>query len=157
NILVRDEGFSGIVIQFSAPGFQTITVKNEVLTARSGAPLSSLVSTAARHGLGGLETLVGVPGTVGGALKNDLRIKTGPLSQFVSRVELLDNQGNISWHGRDEVPIEQLLASQDGSIIVGAEFELQTDSEQMIVKRLLKSWIHARMHQPLAMERSSRL
>ena len=33
NILVRDEGFQGIVIQFSAPAFQTITVKEQMVVA----------------------------------------------------------------------------------------------------------------------------
>lgn len=157
NILVRDEGFPGIVIQFSAPAFQTIAVKGNLLIAHSGASLNSLVSTASRAGLGGLESLVGLPGTVGGALKNDLKVRTGPLSQFVNRVELLDAQGNLAWHGRDDLPIEQLLAAQDGAIILGAEFELQPDQEEMIVKRLRKNWIHAKTHQPLSSERSSRL
>jgi len=157
NILVRDEGFQGMVVQFSEPAFQTLIVKEHKLVAGTGATLSSLVATAARHQLGGLESLVGLPGTVGGALKNDLKVKTGPLSQFVSKVELLDAQGKIAWHGRDDLPIDQLLSTPDGAIILGAEFDLHPDQDEAIIKRLRKNWIHTKAHQPLILERSARL
>lgn len=157
NILVKDTGFDGIVIQFSAPAFQSITVKENKLEARTGVTLSNLVGTAARHGLGGLESLVSLPGTVGGALKNDLKVKTGPLSQFVSRVELLDAAGKVAWHGRDDVPIDQLLSTPDGAIILGAEFILQLDQPDAMVKRLRKNWIYARTHQPLVKQHTAKL
>lgn len=157
NILVQDAGFEGIVIQLTAPAFQNITVKDHLLIARTGTTLSNLVATAARHHLGGLESLVGLPGTVGGALKNDLKVKTGPLSQFVSRVELLHADGKNAWHGRDDVPIDQLLSTPDGVVILGAEFVLQVDQPEAIVKRLRKNWIHTKTHQPLSTERTAKL
>src|SRR5262245_59531740 len=140
NILVKDEGFPGIVIRFSDPSFQTITVSSNVVSARTGASLGALVSTAARHNLGGLESLVGLPGTGGGALKNDLKVKTGPLSQFVSRVELLNAKGDVTRHNRDDVPFEQLLNAPDAPVILGAEFHLHGDQPEGIVKRLRKNW-----------------
>lgn len=157
NILVQDAGFPGIVIQFTAPAFQTVTVKKNALIARTGTTLGTLVAESARHHLGGLESLVGLHGTVGGALKNDLKVKTGPLSQFVSRVELLHADGKDTWHGRDDLPIDQLLSTPDGAIILGAEFVLQEDQADTIVKRLKKNWIHAKTNQPLIAERTARL
>lgn len=157
NVLVQDTGFPGIVIQFSSPGFQSVTVKENKVLAKTGTTLSNLIATAARHHLGGLESLISLPGTVGGALKNDLKVKTGPLSQFVSRVELLDAAGKVAWHNRDELPIDQLLASPDGVIILGAEFVLEPDQTDAIVKRLRKNWIHTRNHAPLSLERAARL
>ncbi|HMO34444.1 MAG TPA: FAD-binding protein [Gemmatales bacterium] len=157
NILVQDAGFPGIVIQFSNPGFQAIQVVGNRLLARTGATLQNLVATAARHQLGGLESLVSLPGTVGGALKNDLKVKTGPLSQFVSRVELLDSTGKATWHNRDELPIDQILSTPDGVIILGAEFLLHQDPTEAVIKRLRKNWIHLRNHMPLNEERAARL
>lgn len=157
NILVRDEGWPGLVIRFSEPTFQAITVKGSTIQAKTGANLSALVSTAARHNLGGLESLVGVPGTVGGALKNDLKIKAGPLSQFVSSVELLDPQGNVSRHNREDLPIDQLLHGPDGMVILSAEFILNEDHPDTIVKRLRKQWIQMKAQYPLSFERAARL
>jgi UDP-N-acetylmuramate dehydrogenase len=157
NIIVRNEGFPGLIVQFADPAFQSITVKGNTVTAKTGTNLSALVATAARHHLGGLESLVGLPGTVGGALKNDLKVRTGPLSQFVSKVELLDASGKVAWHGRDDVPIDQLLSTSDGVIILGAEFDLHPDQDEAIIKRIRKNWIHVKTHQPMSFERSARL
>lgn len=157
NILVQDVGYPGLVIQFTSTKFQTIDVSDNKVIANTGVTLGNLLSTAARKQLGGLESLVGFPGTVGGALKNDLKVKTGPLSQYVSRVQLLDSQGKVAWHARDEIPIDQLLSTPDGAIILGAEFTLHHDQTESIIKRIRKHWIHTTTHQPLRHERFARL
>ena len=68
NLLIRDQGVSGVVIRLTAPAFSEIRVEGKRLFAGSGAKLAHVVSTSAREGLAGLEELVGIPGTVGGAL-----------------------------------------------------------------------------------------
>ena len=69
NVLVRDEGVVGVVLRLSEPAFTQIAVDGRRVSCGAGLPLSALISEAARNGLGGLETLVGIPGTVGGALR----------------------------------------------------------------------------------------
>src|SRR5437899_446612 len=71
NILVRDEGVRGAVIRLSEPAFTQISVNGRQVRAGSGAALSALISEAARHGMAGLEPLVGIPGPVGGALRGN--------------------------------------------------------------------------------------
>src|SRR5437667_4946086 len=68
NILVRDEGVRGVVIRLSEPAFTQISVNGRQVRAGSGAAISALISEAARHGMAGLEPLVGIPGPAGGAL-----------------------------------------------------------------------------------------
>ena len=58
-----------------------------------GASVSALISATARHDLAGLETLVGIPGTVGGALRTNAGDRSGDIGQFVRSVEVLDRQG----------------------------------------------------------------
>src|ERR671931_1012796 len=69
NLLVRDEGVRGAVLRLSAPAFTQVTVEGKRVRSGTGAAVSALISQAARHSLAGLETLVGSPGTVGGALR----------------------------------------------------------------------------------------
>src|SRR5205085_12131020 len=69
NILVRDEGVRGVVLRLNEPAFAQVTVEGKRVRAGTGAAMSALISQAARHGLAGLESLVGIPGTVGGALR----------------------------------------------------------------------------------------
>ena len=66
-MLVRDEGVRGAVLRLSEPAFTQITVEGNRVWAGTGAAVSALISQAARHGLAGFETLVGIPGSVGGA------------------------------------------------------------------------------------------
>jgi len=68
NVLVPTGGFDGMVVRLSAPAFCGIDVQRPAVKAGAGAKLVNVVSAAVRAGLGGLESLVGVPGTIGGAL-----------------------------------------------------------------------------------------
>src|SRR5437868_2933499 len=69
NLLVRDEGVKGVVLRLSEPAFTQISVEGKRARAGTGAAVSALISQTAGHGLAGLETLVGIPGTVGGAVR----------------------------------------------------------------------------------------
>src|SRR5438105_13474631 len=71
NLLVRDEGVKGVVLRLSEPAFTQITVEGKRARAGTGAAVSALISQTAGHGLAGLETLVGIPGTVGGAVRTN--------------------------------------------------------------------------------------
>lgn len=67
NLLIRDGGIDGVVIKLGG-GFADITVTGDEITA-AGACLSRKVADRAQAvGLGGLEFLGGIPGTVGGAV-----------------------------------------------------------------------------------------
>src|SRR5438034_8442361 len=83
NILVQDEGVRGVVLRLSAPAFTQVTVVGQRVRAGTGATLSALISTAARHGLAGLETLVGIPGTMGGALRGNAGDRAGEIGTYV--------------------------------------------------------------------------
>ena len=72
-MLVRDEGVHGVVLRLSEPAFTQIIVDGKRVRAGTGAAVSALISQASRHGLAGLETLIGVPGTVGGGTAHQRR------------------------------------------------------------------------------------
>src|SRR5579872_4502529 len=71
NILVRDEGVPGVVLHLSDPSFSEIAVDGTVLTAGAGTSLSHAISHSVKAGLAGLDVLVGIPGTIGGALRGN--------------------------------------------------------------------------------------
>ena len=80
---MRDEGVRGVVLRLSEPAFTEIKVEGKRVHAGTGAAVSALISQAARHGLAGLETLVGIPGTVGGALRTNAGDRSGDIGQYV--------------------------------------------------------------------------
>src|SRR5262245_27297074 len=68
SLLVSDEGVKGAVLRLAGPAFANVEVDKRRVRAGGGAALSTLISEAARNSLAGLETLVGIAATVGGAL-----------------------------------------------------------------------------------------
>lgn len=67
NVLVRDGGISGVVIRL-VDDFTAIDVRGNHIRAGGGVNLAEVVSTATSSGIGGLEFLAGIPGTLGGAV-----------------------------------------------------------------------------------------
>ncbi|MDP2918062.1 MAG: UDP-N-acetylmuramate dehydrogenase [bacterium] len=65
NVLVSDNGFPSLVIENNTKGIKT---QGREIICASGEKLSSLVNFALKNKLAGLESLFGIPGTVGGAI-----------------------------------------------------------------------------------------
>src|SRR5262245_54912306 len=57
NVLVRDEGVAGLVIQLESPAFADVAIRGRQVEAGAAVPLTALISQTARAGLGGLEIL----------------------------------------------------------------------------------------------------
>jgi UDP-N-acetylmuramate dehydrogenase len=157
NVLVRDEGVKGVVLRLNEPAFTQVGVEGNTVRAGTGAAVSALISQAARHGLAGLETLVGIPGTVGGALRCNAGDRGGDISQFVRQVEVLDSAGQAQVRERDELRFGYHSSNLDDPVILSAEFRLESDSPDAIVKRMRRAWIQRKASQPLSYEPACRV
>lgn len=69
NVVVSDDGFPGLVVRLVGRFLAVETTPGGEVWAGAGASLPKVARTAAAAGLGGLEFLVGIPGTVGGAVR----------------------------------------------------------------------------------------
>jgi UDP-N-acetylmuramate dehydrogenase len=157
NLLVRDEGVKGAVLRLVEPPFTQITLEGNRVRAGTGAAMSALISLAARHGLAGLETLVGIPGTVGGALRFNAGDRYGDIGQFVRAVEVLDSAGNPQVRDRDELRFGDHVSNLDDPVLLGVEFALEQDTADAIVKRMRKAWIVRKAAQPLSFQSAGRI
>lgn len=157
NILIPDEGVKGVVLRLSDSGFSQVTVEGRRVRAGAGAPLSALISQAARHALGGLELLVGIQGTVGGALRCNAGDRSGEIGQFVARVDVLDDHGEVQVRERDELRFAYRWSNLDDPVLLAAEFDLEPDSPDAIVKRMRKTWIQRKATQPLSFQAHGRM
>ncbi len=157
NILVRDEGVRGVVLRLSEPAFTQITVEGRRVRAGTGAALSTFISEAARRGLAGLESLVGIPGTVGGALRCNAGDRSGEIGPYARRVEVLDDRGQVQVREREELRFAYRWSNLDDPVLLAAEFELDSDDLDAIVKRLRKAWIHRRASQPFSFQAAGRI
>ncbi|HUJ66619.1 MAG TPA: UDP-N-acetylmuramate dehydrogenase [Acidimicrobiales bacterium] len=69
NLLVAESGFGGIAVVLDPSGFEAISVKGTTATAGAAVPLPALARQTVEAGLTGFEWAVGVPGSVGGAVR----------------------------------------------------------------------------------------
>ncbi len=93
NTLVRDGGVPGVVIRLG-PGFaKTQVLEGNRLRAGAGALDKMVAKAAAKAGLAGLEYLVGVPGTIGGALRMNAGCYDQETSDVIVEAIALDRSG----------------------------------------------------------------
>jgi UDP-N-acetylmuramate dehydrogenase len=157
NVLVRDEGVRGAVLRLTEPAFTQVTVEGNRVRAGTGASVSALISQAARHGLAGLETLIGIPGTVGGALRINAGDRSGEIGQLVRLVEVLDSRGHTQVRERDELRFAEHASNLDDPVLLSAEFNLESDSPDAILKRMRKAWIVRKAAHPLSFQSAGRI
>jgi len=149
NVLVRDEGVPGVVIRLIEPAFAEIRVEGATLTAGGGAALSRVITTAVREGLAGLEMLIGIPGTLGGALHGNAGTHGGDVGQWVTSVTAVTQSGEVVDRGRDDMVFSYRQSSLDELVILEATFELERDDPKELARRMQKDWIIKKQSQPM--------
>jgi UDP-N-acetylmuramate dehydrogenase len=87
NLIVCDAGYRGIMLRFIA---RSISAAGECVTVDAGAELQELVDFTTAHGLKGLETLAGIPGSVGAAVYGNAGAYGHSISERVRVVRFFD-------------------------------------------------------------------
>ncbi|KAA5546902.1 FAD-binding protein [Roseiconus nitratireducens] len=141
NLLVRESGFDGLVVSLSAAPTSGFSVSDDRLTAGAGAKLSHAVVKAVSAGLGGLEHLVGIPGTVGAAVVGNVSSGGRDIGQAVQCVRVMQPDGTIREVGAEEVGFTHRKTALAGTTIVEVDFKLEPGDATALTKRLQKLWI----------------
>ena len=102
NLLVRDGGLEGVVVRLSGP-LAEVDVDDDRLRVGAGATDRMIAIQAMKAGLSGLEFLIGIPGTLGGAVRMNAGAFGGETAELVERVVALDPAGR-----RHELPAAEL-------------------------------------------------
>ena len=89
NLLVGDAGFNGLALRLGA-AFARVRVVPPVVIAGAATPLPILARQCAGAGLGGFAWAVGVPGSIGGAVRMNAGGHGSDMRQVVHRAEVLD-------------------------------------------------------------------
>jgi UDP-N-acetylmuramate dehydrogenase len=94
NVLIADKGFEGTVIRISNNSVQAEVdaCSGATLTIGAGEDWDVFVQTTINSGFAGLETLSGIPGTVGAAPIQNIGAYGHEVSEFVTRVRTYDRQ-----------------------------------------------------------------
>ena len=93
NILVSDSGIRGLVLDMRA--FNRFEHRGEDLILGAGMPVSDAVAAAAELGLGGLEFLYSMPGSVGGAVWMNARCYGHSVDEVLTEVRYIDEERRL--------------------------------------------------------------
>src|SRR5262249_30497511 len=89
NLIVSDDGFRGVVLRYRA---EQLSAEGVHVHADAGAGLQDLIDYTIASGLKGLETLSGVPGSVGAAVYGNAGAYGQSMSERVTSVRFFDGQ-----------------------------------------------------------------
>ena len=149
NVLVPDDGVPGMVIRLSAGAFGTVKIDGQTITAGGGAKLGHVVTTSVHKGLAGLEDMVAIPGTLGGALHGNAGIHGTDIGQWTSRATVIALTGEVFVYQRDDLEFSYRRSSLDELVILDATLELEREDPRKLARRMQKQWIVRKAAQPM--------
>lgn len=124
NVLASDAGVDEVVV---INRFEQITQKGGVVYAGSGTRLPVLAAVTAEQGLSGLEWAIGIPGTVGGAVKMNAGAFLSAVSDCLLYADVLRG-GRVVTLSKSELKLGYRTSGlNDGDVVLGAAFTLTPD------------------------------
>jgi UDP-N-acetylmuramate dehydrogenase len=103
NILVADEGFPGYVLRLEGD-FLKVGIEGARVTAGGGAALGGVCAAAARAGLSGIESITGIPSSIGGAVRINAGAYGGEIFDVLESVRLVSRSGELRSVPASDIP-----------------------------------------------------
>jgi len=140
NILVSDDGIDGIVITLGK-SLKKLIIKGTSVYCQSGVMLGKFVKECISRNLSGVESLIGVPGTVGGAIIMNAGAFGSEISNYLKKVKVMTMSGQLKSYKVDDIHFSYRNSSfQNNEILISAEFELiQSDKKSVVEKKSIAS------------------
>jgi UDP-N-acetylmuramate dehydrogenase len=131
NLLVADEGFEGVALRLKA-ALAVALAGDGRLVAGGGAALAVCLHRARTAGLGGIEFVCAIPGTVGGAVWMNAGAYGGDIASVLTRAHVVDARG-ARWLTPAEIGLTYRRSDlRRGQVVAGAEFRLEPRPEEEI-------------------------
>ena len=149
NLLVSDDGINGIVIS-PAKSLKMLEIKENSIVAESGVMLGKLVKETMKRNLTGLESLIGVPGTLGGALMMNAGAFGGEISNYLISVDVMTSKGKLKSYKANEIDFSYRFSSfSTDEFILLARFTLKFEDPNIISERRKMASSGRKTNQPL--------
>ena len=126
NLLIKDGGIRGIVIEFG-DNFNHFEIEGNIIKAQAGTLLAVIGKAALRESLTGFECISGIPGSLGGGLAMNAGAYGGEIKSVVKSVRVMNPQGQIFEFTNEQMQFgyrRSVLTNSD-YIVLSAELELK--------------------------------
>lgn len=136
NLLVRDGGVKGVVIRLGR-AFADIKIRGDIVKAGAAAMDVHVAKAAAKAGVTGLEFLIGVPGTVGGALRMNAGAYGQEIEDVLAHAHAVDRYGHIHEFRPDDFNFSYRHCEiPEHMIFLNASFNVKSGQEEAVRKRM---------------------
>lgn len=133
NLLITDTGIERPVIVLDKNFAHIERIDEVTLYAEAGASLKSLANKALDLGLGGLEAISGIPGTVGGAVYMNAGAYGSEIKDVVTKIRYIKDDSIAELDASEANFAHRKSIFQDkGYIILGAYFKLEKKDKKEI-------------------------
>ena len=147
NLLVPDNTWPGIIIHLSGDfkSWEPLeensnSGKNQV---SAGAALADVTfaQKCVPHGWGGMEFLIGIPGTIGGAIAMNAGAHGTETSDFLEEIEWVDMEGNLHFTPREKLEFHYRYSELNGNfgrVVTRAVLSLNESDPESVEKKILE-------------------
>jgi UDP-N-acetylmuramate dehydrogenase len=152
NILVKDAGISGLVILLrgSLAVGEIESGDESTVVAGAGLPIVDLLILCRDSGLGGLEFLAGIPGTVGGAVAMNAGAFGREIGTKVKEINVITRSGEVISKVRSQLKFSyRELEMEKGCVITRVSLNTHPESEKVVAERIAEHLKRRKEHQPL--------
>ena len=173
NLLVKDNGFRGIILKINLQEIKITKTKNKdeintkykingienstnckeeyIVNVQSGMALGKLAQILLKNEIGGFEFASGIPGTIGGAIKMNAGAYGGEFKDIVQDVTYLNEQNDIVVIQNTECDFSyrHSLFSNKDYIILGCNLKLYKDTKENIKNKLDENLQSRKEKQPI--------
>lgn len=150
NVLAPDAGYSGVVIRIDTPLTPPLFV-DDTVTSSAGTALSVLARDSVANGLMGMESLSGIPGTVGGAVAMNAGAYGAEIRHIIKSVRVLRDGHVLDIDTKkSDFGNRSSKYAAPGMIVLSATFQLESD-DGGAKKRMLESNRQRKQKQPLSL------
>jgi len=143
NVLFLDEGFSGMVI--STEDMKKIKVQGTKIIAQAGASLSEVIKIAKEASLSGIEELIGIPGSVGGASVMNASAFDCEIGEYIKAVKVLKDGAECRI---ENMQFDYRKSSLSDEFVVEIEFKFSKREKEYIENKISEIMEYRRKNHP---------
>lgn len=149
NMIVRDGGVRGIVINFAK--LNRIEIDGETVIAQSGALIKDVSEQVAAQSLTGFEFACGIPGSIGGAMAMNAGAYGGEIKDVIVDCTVLTPEGKRLVLSKDELELayRKSIIAKKGYYVLSAKFRLAKGDQEAIDAKIADLTFQRESKQPL--------
>jgi len=150
NVLFDDDGVRGLVIRNIS---SRVSFRDTAVVAESGISLAALLSDAQKRGLGGLEFLAGIPGSLGGAIFGNAGAYGRSIGNCIEQATIITPDGEERSVSREYLQFgyRSSRLKAEGGIVLSATLSLKPADPDAILHEMKRIIEERRQKHPAAM------